>query len=92
VTGGKISDNTAINNGGGVWVDAENLYKLFVFEGVVFENNQALVAYNRNPADDQLYNTQIAKKVTWTTPFTQGYNNYDISYTNGNLYATKETK
>ncbi|MCL2134358.1 MAG: hypothetical protein FWH37_02225, partial [Candidatus Bathyarchaeota archaeon] len=33
-----------------------------------------------NPNDDALYATNI-KCTFWTDPFTQGYNNYDISYT-----------
>ncbi|MCL2135432.1 MAG: hypothetical protein FWH37_07785, partial [Candidatus Bathyarchaeota archaeon] len=35
-----------------------------------------------NPNDDALYATNI-KCTFWTDPFTQGYNNYDISYTRG---------
>jgi hypothetical protein len=31
--------------------------------------------------NDALYEKQIGHSVTWTTPFTQGFNNYDISYT-----------
>ena len=80
---GKISDNAALNSGGGVWVDVHNFNNLFVSEGVVFENNWASAAYNRAFDHTLLYNRQIAPNVTWTTPFTQGYNNYDISNTIG---------
>jgi uncharacterized repeat protein (TIGR02543 family) len=81
--GGIVTNNTAVVDGGGVWVAHQNLNRLFVYDGVVFSNNRASAAYNRNPADDATYYAQIGSNVTWTTPFTQGYNNYDISYTNG---------
>jgi len=80
---GTISNNTVSNDGGGVWVAYANLDKLFVFDGMVFSNNRASAVYNRNPLDDALYHNQIGLNVVWTTPFTQGYNNYDLSYTNG---------
>ncbi|MCL1976781.1 MAG: hypothetical protein FWG55_01525 [Candidatus Bathyarchaeota archaeon] len=83
LSGGKISKNTAAYNGGGVWVDTEKLDLLFVSNGVVFSNNRASVAYDRDSTHDSVYSSQIGNRVTWTTPFTQGYNNYDISYTSG---------
>jgi len=83
---GTISGNTASNDGGGVWVAYEDLDKLFVHNGMVFSNNSASVAYNRNPIDDALYYEQIGSNVIWTDPFTQGYNNYDISYKNGTRF------
>jgi hypothetical protein len=81
--GGKISGNTATTIGGGICVYNEEYDKLVVGDGVVFENNRASKAYNRASAHDSVYNSHIGNKVTWSTPFTQGYNNYDISYTNG---------
>jgi hypothetical protein len=87
LSGGKISNNVASGNGGGVWVtdDSSHLERLTVKDSVVFSNNRATTAYNRASAFDNIYNSQISSKVTWTTPFTQGYNNYDISYTSGTL-------
>ncbi|MDR0797769.1 MAG: hypothetical protein LBE70_03505 [Nitrososphaerota archaeon] len=80
---GKISDNTASKSGGGIWVYDKNFKKLFVSDGVVFSNNRASEAVpNRRPEHDAIYVKQIGNNVIWTTPFTQGYNNYDISYTN----------
>ena len=73
--GGKISDNQAIN-GGGIYVTPKQ--NLLVFDGAQFSNNQASKSYNRNPLDNDVYLSTISKEVTWTTPFTQGYNNYDI--------------
>ena len=84
---GTISGNIASNDGGGIWVAYANLNKLFVYDGMVFANNRASVAYNRNPLDDALYHAQIGPNVVWTVPFTQGYNNYDISYKNGTRFA-----
>ncbi|MCL2135423.1 MAG: InlB B-repeat-containing protein [Candidatus Bathyarchaeota archaeon] len=82
--GGEISHNTALTgNGGGVWLSNANtgFNKLFVDEGVVFSGNTAVEAYNRSPVHDEVYSEQI-KGIVWSIPFTQGYNNYDISYTN----------
>jgi len=77
--GGIISDNTASGNGGGIWIYPNHLNRLFVYDKVVFKNNRASTAYNREPIYDEMYRLQIGQEVTWTTPFTQGYNNYDIS-------------
>jgi len=82
--GGVIANNTAIRNGGGIGVSSSSrLDYVNVFDDAVFSNNRASVAYNRAPIDDSLYNSHIGSKVTWTSPFTQGYNNYDITYTYG---------
>jgi len=80
LTGGKISDNTASYSGGGVWVDAGNLGNLFVSDGVEFSDNSASTSYNRDSAYDTVYNSNINRNVIWTSPFVQGYNNYDIGY------------
>jgi predicted outer membrane repeat protein len=82
LTGGKISDNTATNSGGGVWIHVNQLDQLFVSNGMIFSNNRATTSHDRNPEHDAIYAKQIGNSVTWTTPFTQGYNNYDIGYTN----------
>jgi len=85
--GGVISHNTAEGKGGGLCVSYfMDLEKVFVSDGVVFENNSADIAYNRDSAHDDLYNSHIDSNVVWTSPFKQGYNNYDISYTYGTPY------
>jgi predicted outer membrane repeat protein len=78
---GTVSNNIASKDGGGIWVSFENLNKLFIYDQMAFTNNYASKAYNRNPTHDTIYITQIESKMNWTTPFKQGYNNYDISYT-----------
>ncbi|MCL2863296.1 MAG: InlB B-repeat-containing protein [Methanimicrococcus sp.] len=88
MTGGTISDNVALANGGGVWINnANQSLSHFVIPAdavdVVFSNNRAYDAYHRDPADDDAYAMYIAGDVTWSEPFTQGYNNYDISYAIG---------
>jgi len=84
--GGVISGNVASVNGGGIWVTDTNTLadfeRLTVAAGVVFENNRASGGYNRVGVHDAIYTAQI-KSTRWTEPFTQGYNNYDISYTAG---------
>ena len=84
---GVISDNIAYRQGGGVGVSAWDLENVFVSNGVVFKNNRADMAYNRDSAHDEVYRTQIGTDITWTYPFTQGYNNYDIQYTNGTQFT-----
>jgi uncharacterized repeat protein (TIGR02543 family) len=84
---GIISGNTASTNGGGIWVALANLDKLYVYDGMIFSNNCASVAYDRNPIHDALYHTHIGSNVVWTVPFIQGYNNYDISCTSGTPFA-----
>jgi len=85
VLGGVISSNQAFGNGGGVWVtdSTTNLARIFVGDGVVFSNNTASAAYQRAQEHDGVYVAQIGANVTWTPPFVQGYNNFDISYVNG---------
>jgi uncharacterized repeat protein (TIGR02543 family) len=83
---GTISGNTASNNGGAIWVAVENFDKCYVYDEMVFSDNHAYVAYNRASIHDELYHTYIGSNVVWTIPFTQGYNNYDISYTSGTPY------
>ncbi|MDR2708126.1 MAG: InlB B-repeat-containing protein [Nitrososphaerota archaeon] len=83
VSGGVISDNSAII-GGGIWVRYEYLSNLKVAAGVVFADNSAHVAYDIDPLDDyavDAYANNIYGTI-WSI-FGQGYNNYDISYTNG---------
>jgi predicted outer membrane repeat protein len=84
VSGGKISYNTANKNGGGIAAPGiDGLAYVYVLEGVTFSNNRASAAYARSPAHDYLYESRVSSRVTWTSPFTQGYNNYDISYVSG---------
>ena len=76
---GVISDNTAVSDGGGIWLSTDDFDKLFVRADMVFERNQASTATDRDPDYDDAYNTHIFA-TTWTEPLQQGYNNYDISY------------
>jgi uncharacterized repeat protein (TIGR02543 family) len=83
-----IDGNTASVNGGGIFVTNTNnvidFERLFVGENAAFYDNRASVAYSRASTHDAVYEAQI-KGTSWTSPFTQGYNNYDISYTAGML-------
>ncbi|MCL2868097.1 MAG: hypothetical protein FWF27_01470 [Candidatus Bathyarchaeota archaeon] len=79
----EISYNTANRNGGGIGVPGiEGLSYVYVREGVTFSNNRAATAYNRAPTHDALYDSRVSSN-KWTSPFTQGYNNYDIYYISG---------
>jgi hypothetical protein len=83
--GGTISGNIAYTDGGGVYVGVKNLDTLFVLDGVMFENNCASATYDRSFIHNRVYDSHIGRNVTWTAPFTQGYNNYDISYTGAQI-------
>ena len=78
VEAGEVSANTAAGDGGGIFTSAYT--SLEVGAAAVFSDNKAQASYDRDPADDEFYATQIHGTV-WTSPFTQGYNNYDINYT-----------
>jgi hypothetical protein len=80
---GTISGNTASMNGGGVCIDVKNVSGLFVDEEMVFIANHARTSHNRDLMYDDVYNSNIGSKVTWSAPFIQGYNNYDIGYADG---------
>ncbi|MCL1832674.1 MAG: hypothetical protein FWG45_07200 [Oscillospiraceae bacterium] len=85
ITDGTVSGNIATSgDGGGVFVAYDILSKLKVGQNVTFANNRAVAAYERDPQDDALYEANI-HCTRWTTPLTQGYNNYDIGYTNGDM-------
>ncbi len=77
ITAGTVSENTATNDGGGVFTqDYENLT---VAAGVVFSDNSAVGPFARNPAQDAVYAANI-HGTDWTSPLTQGYNNWDINH------------
>ncbi|MCL1810752.1 MAG: InlB B-repeat-containing protein [Methanomassiliicoccaceae archaeon] len=82
INGGTISNNSANFNGGGVWVYYDLLHILNIAAGVTFSDNSAGSMYDIADADKGTYNAHVSC-VNWTVPFIQGYNNYDISYTNG---------
>jgi hypothetical protein len=78
---GRVFDNYA-NIGGGIWVTntyGAALDRLVVDAGVEFSDNRANRGYDRLANDDVTYSNLI-KSAVWSDPFSQGYNNYDISY------------
>lgn len=90
--GGKLCGNSSGGNGGGIWISFGQPCRLEIGPDTVFSGNKASRAFNRSPADDGACSDHIAA-VRWTSPFPQGYNNYDISYTNGTpfLFPAKVT-
>ena len=88
-SGAKITNNTAANNGGGIWITNTNtdLSKLTVEAGAVFSGNTAKSVYSRAPSDDATYNTYILG-TQWSVGG-QGYNNYDISYVYSSPVVTR---
>jgi len=91
-----LTGNTApAGNGGGVYVpvlptagattqDMAQYNLLKVGAGVTFAENSASAAYQLAPADEALYHANVLA-TAFTTPYAVGYNNLDISYTNGAL-------
>jgi hypothetical protein len=79
MNGGKISDNTA-SGGGGIGINVADYANLRIGANAVFDNNTASTARNRATANDTVYATNIAA-TQWTDPFSQGFNNYDITST-----------
>jgi len=78
IAGGNVTGNIATLDGGGVFT--EDYDNLFVGASAVFSGNRAASSSPvRNPADDAIYAANILG-TNWTTPFTQGYNNYDINH------------
>jgi hypothetical protein len=85
MSGGEISDNIATDVGGGIFISPSRLREpgnIFIGENAIFANNfSQIVNMNqiRLAQDDAIYNSQI-RATRWSAPFTQGFNNFDISY------------
>ncbi|GHU76554.1 hypothetical protein AGMMS49992_22450 [Clostridia bacterium] len=80
-----ITNNAATSgNGGGIYVSRANLTKLFVGAGATFSGNSSSKQEARDPNDDTTYNSHISASIaSWslsTAGYDQGYNNYDIAY------------
>ena len=78
-----FSHNTSVvGDGGAIYVTNVNLNQLAVGSGVKFINNSAPTFVTEIlPADQASYNNNILA-TTFTSPFTNAYNNYDIAYRN----------
>lgn len=87
---GEISNNVAAQNGGGIMLTrfdstvTSQLAKIDVLAQGVFANNQAATSQTISPADVPLHNAHIFT-TSFTTPFTDAYNNYDIAYRDTSL-------
>ena len=80
ITAGKIYKNQAGTGGAIFTEDFSNLY--IDGDNVSFAKNKADGVYDRDPANDADYMANIVNmngQGKWTAPFTQGFNNYDIS-------------
>jgi M6 family metalloprotease-like protein len=85
--GGEISNHEV-----GIKMSLENLRtagKIFVGENVIFANNHAEAAHHRAPEDDEIYRAQIFA-TRWSDPFSQGFNNFDIAYEEGEEATVRE--
>ena len=78
ITGSCVfTGNRALQDGGALWVN--ELSALYVQQPVTFSSNRAAQGYFIEPADIPMHQTHILATV-FTTPFTYGYNNFDINY------------
>ena len=78
IVSGNVVGNIANVDGGGVYT--EDYGNLTVGANAIFSANRAATSSpTRDPAYDAVYATNILG-TNWTTPFTQGYNNYDINH------------
>jgi len=86
----EVSGNIAYNDGGGIWIDYDNLNKLFVatIADVTFSDNSAATMYDIAETDKSLHDALI-KCTVWSNHLIYGYNNYDISYTKGTQLQIK---
>jgi len=76
----EISGNEAYSGGG---IYTEVLYTIRAYADVIFADNKADTGYfMTDPADIALHNS-IILTTSFTYPFIYGFNNYDISYTEG---------
>jgi len=82
ISNSTFENNTARADGGAIWIRYEELASLTVEASALFADNRATGPYDRNPVDDATYAAHIFA-TTWSAPLTQGYNNWDISYTQG---------
>jgi len=89
IQGGQIINNTAGVNGGGIWTHPFLLSSLTVGANVVFSGNQAAMPLPRLPEHDAIYYANI-HATQWTTPFTQGLNNLDISVSQDIIYRVSD--
>jgi len=63
-------------SGGGVFTT--DYTNLTVGADAVFSGNKAATAHGRDPAFNSIYGTNV-NATSWTAPFIQGFNNYDIN-------------
>ncbi|MDR1795337.1 MAG: InlB B-repeat-containing protein, partial [Erysipelotrichaceae bacterium] len=84
ITDSTISFNKAETAGGGIGVPASDRNEVHIGSGVVFSDNCIKgQAYDINPADQATYESLVDQGTTWSKPMTQGYNNIDIEYEDG---------
>jgi uncharacterized repeat protein (TIGR02543 family) len=77
-----FANNVASSNGGAISIIYNNLAKLNVDSATTFSSNSAHARYQLAPIDQPTYNAHIFA-TAWSNSVSNGYNNYDISYTNG---------
>jgi uncharacterized repeat protein (TIGR02543 family) len=82
ISNAAFSGNTAGTNGGAMSIPYANLANLNVADNVTFSSNSAHARYQLAPIDQPTYDAHIFA-TTWSNSVSNGYNNYDISYTNG---------
>jgi LPXTG-motif cell wall-anchored protein len=86
-----LSANEASGDGGAIWTPYENLANLSVVgHTVIFSHNKAQQGYWATDAADLALHDSTIDAASFTEPFTNAYNNYDIRYTSGDPYTPND--
>jgi len=86
ITNSTFTSNTAAGNGGAIAIAYANLGSLTVDSTTTFSSNSASTQQYILPSDQAMYDANIFA-TTWSDGLSNGYNNYDIQYTNGALIS-----
>ncbi|MCL1803641.1 MAG: hypothetical protein FWG30_08405 [Eubacteriaceae bacterium] len=82
-TAGEISANSATRDGGGIWIDIDELFSLSIAEGFILQNNKAFTAYTVDSTEIISWYTGNIRATSRTMNFAYLINNYDIACTIG---------
>jgi uncharacterized repeat protein (TIGR02543 family) len=83
---GLVTGNTASRDGGGIFLTVNELARLDVSSTAEFGENSAGSWFDRAAEFDTIYREHI-EATRWTAPFTQGYNNDDIGYSDPHYFT-----
>lgn len=85
LTNSKINGNKSSKDGGGIWIS--DLTKLFI-KDTVFSKNQAALGYTwtLDISDNANIHRSNVVRTSYTAPYTNSYNNFDVNYYTDIIY------